>query len=118
MPNEQYKKLSIDALIGQVIKKVTYDKNNCVLTMKDGTKYDIRLEDDGGGTGNDSYAYFSAVALTSILHRKIISAEETNDDSYGAVFVIKTKNAEGAIVITHEHNGYYGWSYELFKSNP
>ncbi len=115
--SEQHKKLSIDALIGQTIKKAEFDKDSCVLFMKDGSSYGIDLQDDSCGC-NDSYAYFGEIQLSDIIGKKIVSAIESNSDSYGAVFVIKTKNAEGTIQVIHEHNGYYGWGYELHKSNP
>ncbi len=124
MPNEQHKKLSIDTIVGQIIKKVEFSKDFCLLTMKDGSKYNIDLQDDGSGTGNDSYAFFGEIDLGQIINRKIVAAKE-DSDSYGGILTIETrawgsetKNPKGTIQIIHSHNGYYGWGYELFKSNP
>ena len=76
-------------------------------------KFELIIEDEGDG-GDDSHAFLESVdGINTILNQKIISVDESYDSSYGASIDIFTHNGRATILITHEHNGYYGFSYEL-----
>lgn len=108
------KKLGVESLIGKTISGFSLGEQELDLFFKDDTKAHIVLEDDGGGTGNDSHAYFERIDFAEIIGKEIIGVEEQGHTSYGVLLILKTKDGKGEIDITHEHNGYYGFNYEIF----
>lgn len=112
-----YKKLGFDILKGQKIISFepwsNGDKGWYFNT--ESQRYYLEIDDDGCGC-NDSNAYINYIQdLDKILNQEIIEVDE-GSDSYGANITLKTRENECFIVINHDHNGYYGFSYELFES--
>ncbi len=112
------KKLDIDALVGKTIASYTFDQYLVTFLCADGSRFEIHLEDDGNGTGNDSHAWFSGCDLTPLVDRPIVSAHHEDESSEGVNLLLETADTSGFIAITHEHNGYYGFSYEVVPVNP
>lgn len=112
-----HKKLGFDILKGQKIisynKWENGDKSWDFETSE--RKYNLYIDDDGCGC-NDSNAYIDDIQdLDSILNQEIIEIDEESDP-YGARIKLKTQENECLIVINHDQNGYYGFSYQLFES--
>jgi hypothetical protein len=65
--------------------------------------------------GNDSLAFIDTVLnLDSVLGKTIVSAQELNYDSYGCELeLIAEDGSVCKIVLEHQHNGYYGFNYQL-----
>jgi hypothetical protein len=109
------KKLGFDILKGATILSTgSWSKGDqeWLLVTSAGT-YRLFIEDNGVG-GNDSHAYLDSVnGLVNIIGQPIVEVTEESD-SYGAVVTLTAANdANCTIVIVHDHNGYYGFSYEL-----
>ncbi len=112
-----YKKLGFDILKGQkIISFENWSEGDKSWNFStENHKYNLHIEDDGCGC-NDSNAYINYIQdLDKILNQEIIEVDE-GSDSYGANITLKTRENECFIVITHDQNGYYGFSYELFES--
>lgn len=104
----------IDIIIGSIINSyVLSDPKTCILTTNNGN-YTILVDDDSCG-GNDSYAWVDKVKIDNIIGQKIIKAYHKDRDNCGVILIIETELQEGFIEIIHEHNGYYGFSYEVVK---
>ncbi len=106
------KKLSIDSLVGQAIIGYSSDDYSITLNLADGRTCQIVLEDEGYG-GNDSRVSFGKIDLSAIVLQLILETEESDKSTFGAILKLSTKRNQGSIEIIHEHNGYYGWGYEL-----
>ncbi len=115
--NNNYKKLGIDSLIGKVITSYDFDKDNFDGKLSNGGTFGIHLEDDSCGC-NDSHAFFGEANLHNLIGQPITEAGEFDSDSYGCTLRLKSGELEGFIQIIHEHNGYYGFSYEVFITEP
>lgn len=76
--------------------------------------YNLLIDDDNCGC-NDSWAYLKSADLLQIANQEIIDIEEESD-SYGATVKIITKDNFGTLIIVHDQNGYYGFSYDLVQS--
>lgn len=110
-----YKKLSFDELKGKRILDAAHwthgDKSWLLRT--DAGDYELRIDDDGCGC-NDSNAFLSGVSnLGALLGQEIVDVSEEADDYAAEIKLRATNGAECVINITHEQNGYYGYSYEL-----
>lgn len=107
----KYKKTECTALIGLTIQSYT-SENDLYMVLSDGRKISVDLDDDGAG-GNDSHAYFGKIDIDDIIGEKIISADEHNFDNCGGTIILKTTRNTGTIEIVHDHNGYYGFAYDI-----
>lgn len=110
------KKLGFDVLKGQKI--VSFEKwENGDKTWDFQTnerKYNLYIDDESCGC-NDSNAYIDFIQnLDKILNQEIIEVIE-DCESYGAEITLKTRENSCVIQINHDHNGYYGFSYELLE---
>lgn len=112
-----YKLRDIDQLVGKTIASYTFETYLVTLTCADSSRYEITLQDDGEG-GNDSHASFTGCDLTPILNRPIVEAWAESPPYDGANLMLKTSESDGFIAITHESNGYYGFSYEVVPVPP
>lgn len=113
----RHKKQSFDILIGEKIVKYTHpDKKDSSFSFEsDKYRYDLSIDDDG--PQNDSHAYINYISnFDGILNKEIISVNE-HSESYGAEIKIDTAYSTAEIDINHDHNGYYGFSYELYRYN-
>lgn len=115
-PLEPVKLGEMTQLIGRAITKVkhTAAKQELFLTCDDGAEFVLRVDDEHHGY-NDSHAYIDSVVLNRLFGLVIVNVEETNRDSYGVELVIHAGTQRGHIKIVHDHNGYYGFSWELVK---
>ena len=75
--------------------------------------YTLLIDDDNCGC-NDSWAFLQSADLLAIANQEIIDIEEESN-SYGATIKIFTKDNFGTLIIIHEQNGYYGFSYDLVQ---
>lgn len=74
--------------------------------------YCLNIEDEGY-CGNDSHAYLSSVDnIDAIINQEIIEVTEESN-SYSAEITLRTRENTCVIQIIHDHNGYYGFSYEI-----
>ncbi len=108
------KKNDIDILIGETIVSCMqeYDKR-LVITCASGKRYAVDVDDDGCG-GNDSYACIVAVNLIGVMGQPVTTAYHQNwEGGDGCRLVVETAQTKGDILITHESNGFYGYSYEV-----
>lgn len=106
------KELSI--LVGQTITNVSNDNDYSLrISLSSGKMIDLELSDEG--PQNDSHAWISSFDLDIIKNQEIIEAYEESKDSSHAHLILKTKDHMGSITITHEHNGYYDFSYDLIE---
>lgn len=112
------KKLDIDALVGHAIVSYTFGPDLVTFECAGGARFEIHLEDDGNGTGNDSHAFFSGCDITPILGHVITAARHEDGSSYGVNLLLESATASAFLAITHEHNGYYGFSYEVVPLTP
>ena len=112
------KKGDFNQLIGQKIvafgSPPTDDQCKNYYIGTDNFDYTLIIDDDHCGC-NDSWAYLQTADLLQIANQEIIDIEEESD-SYGAEIKIITKENFGTIRIVHEQNGYYGFCYDLVKS--
>ncbi len=117
--SHNYKKLGIDSLVGKVITSYKFDKGDFDGELSGGETFGILLEDDSCGC-NDSYAYFGKCDLNNLIGHVITAAEESSGsfNNDGCVLKLKAGEFEGFIEIVHEHNGYYGFSYEVYITEP
>jgi len=108
-----HKLLEFSILTGKTIASYTAEKDCVDFTTIDNEVISINLSDDGDG-GNDSYAYFlNFEGMENILHKKIVKADDTPGHDE-ADFLIELEDGSKATFSTiHEHNGYYGYSYEI-----
>lgn len=104
--------LSIDQLVGRTLIAYTKaeDDKSIDLVTDSGT-YMLSIMDEG--PLNDSNAYIKRIRIAGLFQDKIIRAFERNSSSYGVDLVLETENLVGVIQIKHDHNGYYGFNYEL-----
>lgn len=74
--------------------------------------YELYISDDG--PQNDSFAYIESIlGLESIIGKEIIEVQEESDSEH-AIITLRAKRSKDCIInINHQHNGYYGFSYEL-----
>lgn len=114
------KRGDMDQLVGETITSCEGKAGDEQMTFfcASGKVFTFWLEDDGGGTGNDSHAFISGISIP--IGEPITLVTERGRDSYGARFVfgVASVDEEDAaesfyLDVTHEHNGYYGWGYEL-----
>lgn len=109
------KKLGFDELKGKRINTADkWDEGDKSWTLHtDNGDYELQIDDDGCG-GNDSNAFLSDVCgLDAIAGKEIVAVDEESD-SYGARIKLRTADSSECIInIVHDHNGYYGFSYEL-----
>ena len=109
------KKLGFDELKGKRINAADkWEVGDKSWTLhSDGGIYELQIDDDGCGC-NDSNAFLSGVrGLDAIAGREIVAVDEESD-SYAAEIKLRTADGSECVInITHEQNGYYGFSYEL-----
>lgn len=98
----------IDQLIGETI--LSYSDGS--ITCASGRRFEIDIEDDGCG-GNDSHAYLDGSDVEGIYGKTITAAYPKDYSSYGVLLTFEAGDQRGWIQITHEHNGYYGFSYDV-----
>jgi hypothetical protein len=108
----KYKKTECTALIGLTIQSVDFSKDHLSMVLSDGRNISVDLDDDGCG-GNDSHAYFGKIDIEDIIGEKILSADEHDFDSCGGTIILKTARNTATIEIIHDHNGYYGFAYDI-----
>jgi hypothetical protein len=109
------KKLDFTQLVGRRIMSADAWLNgaSCWTIRTDGGDYRLVIEDDGCG-GNDSHAYLSQVdGLPEIIGAVIDSVSEESDSCSAEIKLRAASGLSCIIGITHDHNGYYGFSYEL-----
>jgi hypothetical protein len=117
------KKRDIDTLVGYAIHDwwQVGDYSLCLRTTGPSggeAHWDIQLDDDGGGTGNASHAYFGDIRLNDLLGHTITAARHEDESSYGVLLILEAGDKRGCIPIVHDHNGYYGFSYEVVPFVP
>lgn len=112
------KKQEFTQLIGKKITSIsdwTSGDDSLVITTDSGV-FNLNIDDEGG-YGNDSHAYLHDISgLQYILGQEITGVEERSD-SWGAEIRLQTDKGVCVIDIRHEHNGYYGFSYDLTIQN-
>ena len=107
----------LSQLIGETISSYRLENEQLLrITCESGRVFHMALEDDGGGTGNDSHAFFQNVTL--ITDHKVTAVREEDRDSYGARFVVECEYRAGVIEVVHDHNGYYNFSWEVTEATP
>lgn len=108
------KKQGFDILKGQrIMSYEQWDNEAQYFNFQTENKnYCLNIEDDSYGC-NDSHAYLSSINnIDNILNQEIIEVTEESD-SYGAEITLRTRENACVIQIVHDHNGYYGFSYEV-----
>lgn len=112
------KSLGFDELIGKkILSFEKWDNGDKSWGFKtDSGDYSLEIDDESYG-GNASNAFLeSIVGLERILNKTIEKVDEVSHGGRnGETVTLKTANANCVIEIVHEHNGYYGFSYELIK---
>ncbi len=111
------KRGELSLLIGETI--ISYRQENEQLlriACDSGRVFHVTLSDDGGGTGNDSHAYFGNVLLHK--DRKITLVREEARDSYGARFAVECNYRSGVIEVVHQRNGFYSWNMDVTEVTP
>lgn len=98
----------ITQLIGLTI--VSYDDGTFICAGD--RRFEIDIEDDGCG-GNDSHAFISGSSVGALYGHVITAARTEDDSSDGVCFVLEAGDLRGWVQITHDHNGYYGFSYDI-----
>lgn len=117
MSGDAHKQGELSQLVGETI--ISYRLQNEQLlriACDSGRVFHIALDDDGGGTGNDSHAYFGNVVLHK--DRKITLVHEEARDSYGARFAVECSYRSGVIEVVHDHNGFYSWDIDVTEVTP
>lgn len=113
------KSLGFDELIGKKILSFNeWSKGDGAWSFKtDSGDYTLKIDDEGYGC-NDSHAFLeSIVGLEGILNQTILKVDEvSHGGSSGETITLETAHGNCVIEIIHEHNGYYGFSYELVKN--
>lgn len=111
------KRGELSQLIGETIISYRLENEQVLrIACDSGRVFHITLDDDGGGTGNDSHAYFGNVLLHK--DRKITLIREESRDSYGARFAVECSYRSGVIEVVHDHNGFYGYSVDVTEVTP
>lgn len=109
------KKLGFDELNGKRINaagKWLEGGGSWMLYTNNGD-YELRIYDDGS-YGSDSHAFLSSVrGLDTITGKEIVVVDEESNRDEAEVKLRTADGSECIINITHSHNGYYGFSYEL-----
>jgi len=107
-----HKLLEFSILTGKTIASYTAEKDCVDFYTTDKEVISVILSDDG--PMNDSHAYFlNFEGMENILHKKIVKADDTPGHDE-ADFLIELEDGSKATFSTiHEHNGYYGYSYEI-----
>lgn len=112
------KSLGFDELIGKkILSFEKWDKGDKSWDFKtDSGDYDLEIYDESYEC-NDSHACLeSIVGLEGILNQTILTVDEVSHGGrFGETITLKTAYDTCVIEIVHEHNGYYGFSYELIK---
>lgn len=98
--------------ITQLIGEAIASYGDGLIVCVSGRRFEIQLEDDGCG-GNDSHAYLDGSDVGGLYGQIITEAYPEDSSSYGVRLVFKASDRRGWIQITHDHNGYYGFSYEV-----
>ncbi len=110
------KKLDIDVLIGHTLRGWTLADPKRLILYCDDHQWVVQVDDDGAG-GNDSYASVTDVRLTDLIGETITGARhEGGGDDVG--LLLEAGDRRGSITLRHDHNGYYGWSYEVVPHSP
>lgn len=110
-----HKKRSFDEVKGQtILSSNPYEgyywnfRTNC-------GDYTLQVDDEGYGC-NDSHAYISAISgLEAIIDKEIVNVEESSNSDEAEIKLYTADGSVCVINIIHDHNGYYGFSYELVK---
>lgn len=111
------KRGELSQLIGETIISYRIENEQLLrIACDSGRVFHVTLDDDGGGTGNDSHAYFGNVLLHK--DRKITLVREEARDNCGARFAIECSYRSGVIEIVHQHNGYYNFSVDVTEIKP
>lgn len=106
------KRGELSQLIGETIISYRLENEQLLrIACDSGRVFHVSLSDDGGGTGNDSHAYFGNVVLHK--DRKITLVREEARDNCGARFAIECSYRSGVIEIIHDSNGWYGWDMDV-----
>ena len=112
-----HNQLDVDILKGHTIVSFEKEEYNLTLHLVGGGQYRVELTDDGGG-GNDSHAFFEKVELGPILGKELTEAFHEGKTSEGVRLVLRAGKDEGQVEVVHQHNGYYGFSYEVIVDKP
>ena len=105
----------IDILIGStIVSHEPVDPQDLTINVVGGKTYVIMVDDERCG-GNDSHAWIDSVSLSEVIGHEITDAYHEDKSSYGVRLVLKAGDRCGVIEIIHEHNGYYGFSYEVVE---
>jgi len=99
-------------LTGKTIVNVSANKDYVRFNLLGGV-CDIDLHDDG--PQNDSHAFFfNFEALNSLTDKVVASAVDTEINSDNCEFKLTfTDGTSITFESVHEHNGYYGYSYQV-----
>lgn len=108
------KKQDFNQLIGKkiiaIFEWISGDQSLVIVT--DSGVFNLNIEDESWGC-NDSHAYLHGiVGIESVLNQEITGVEERSE-SYGAEIKLIAATGTCTIDIQHDHNGYYGFSYDL-----
>ena len=106
------KRGELSQLIGETIISYRLENEQLLrIACDSGRVFHVALSDDGGGTGNDSHAYFENVLLHKDRKITLVREEERNNE--GARFAIECSYRSGVIEIIHDSNGWYGWDMDV-----
>lgn len=104
-------------LVGEVITSYRDGRFTCA----SGRRFVLDIQDEGCG-GNDSHAYLDDDDMYRVLGFPILAAYPTDASSWGVTLTFESQGGSipvrGTVTITHEHNGYYGFSWELVEIKP
>ena len=112
-----YKLKDFQQIDGHVIESVEKMSEKEARIVTNLNCYRLIVEDDGSGTGNDSYAFIAEIIYGPVVKplygRKKIS--EKQDSDCAQIDIVDAIGNQLEITIKHEHNGYYGFTYELLS---
>jgi hypothetical protein len=103
----------IDIIKGETIISVNPKEysNEVYLNCASGNVYEVFAYPDDNAT-----AEISVVNLDKIIGKPIVFAQHSDKDSYGVTLIMKAGDGSiGEILISCDHNGYYGFEYGVTK---
>ena len=115
--NNHEKLDDVDIVKGETVVSVLGEPNDEELELRcaNGNIYNVSVSYE---YGCDSHAFISDISMQPVIGHKIVDAHHEDMDSYGTTLVFVTDQGKrGTIAITHDHNGYYGFSYHVEKLN-
>jgi hypothetical protein len=110
----QNKLEDIDIIKGEVIQSFDGAVKDDSMTIRcaSGNSYEIQ-------TWPDEYAsaWISEINLDKLIGKKIVEAYHDGKDCFGVTLIMKAEDGNvGHVTIEADHNGYYGFSYQVTKS--